>query len=272
MPFFGQGGGAAPGAARNSLANFPPKGTGFAGTKPPVPPVGGYRYGAMPPAGGATTGQDQIGGIATPRRPDVPVQGVPAGLTNVFKSFSNNGTGAGAVTGGGYQGGGGAGDIGGNRQARQLRRQMRPDGMPDAPPSDAMSAAADPTGANRAGMEYRRERRQAARQAGLEDPAMADGPNQQWRADRRQAMRQGLVEQTADGGYTSTQPADPNGQGAQRDGMGWRAERRQAVKDGTYTPPTGADRNGFGYRQDRRQAARRAANMPPAKPGQPPAM
>ena len=103
---------------------------------------------------------------------------------------------------------------------------------------------------------------------------MADGPNQQWRADRRRAMRQGLVEQTADGGYTSTQPADPNGQGAQRDGMGWRADRRQAIKDGSYVPdPTGANRPGMQYRQDRRQARRRgAAPMPPAKPGQPPAM
>lgn len=247
MPFFNtmnQQGGAPPGAARNSLANYPPKGTGFAATKPPVPPPGGYRYGAAQRPGGvlgAGTGQAE----ATP-------VGVPPGAV-----FDNT--------------------LPDQRQ-RMLEKQMRQDqrrinrsGIND--PYDPSQDTTNPTpgeppltGANRPGMQYRQDRRQAARQAGFGDttdptmgePPMEAGgdPNQAWRAARRQANRQGFISQNEGGGYspvgaTPGPGGPPNfAEGAARNGMGWRDMRRQAKRQGTFTPP-GA--------------------MPPAKPGQPPA-
>lgn len=273
MPFFNtmNQGGAPPGAARNSLANYPPKGTGFAATKPPAPAPGGYRYGAAPKPGGvlgAGTGQaeaapgiDPYNGLGkdaweAQNPPGSALNPLPRQATPDFVPQGNM-----------------------TRmpdQQRLLEKQMRQDqrrinrsGIND--PYDPSQDTTNPTpgeppltGANRPGMQYRQDRRQAARQAGLGDttdptmgePPMEAGgdPNQPWRAARRQANRQGFISQNEGGGYspvgaTPGPGGPPNfAEGANRNGMGWRDMRRQAKRQGTFTPP------------------------PPQKPGQPPAM
>ena len=91
------------------------------------------------------------------------------------------------------------------------------DGTPVAPPPEA-----DPTGAGRAGYE--------------------------WRDARRQANRQGLISQNEDGSYspvgaTPGPGGPPNfATGADRAGMGWRADRRAAKAAGLY--PNGAPKGG----------------------------
>lgn len=255
-------GGGVPGQARNTMANYPAKsptapgvlGSGFAGTKPRIPPRNRFTPGNM---GGASTGQDALGvGVTYPgtlpgRLFDSPTMRdrMRGGLDVSGKGFANNGSGAGAVTGGGYQGNGTGDRFGGDSLARQVRRQMRrmdgPQMTPDAAaPAGAMDEAMDatgndPTGANREGMD--------------------------WRAARRDALQSGALERTEDG-FASTNPGDATG--ANRAGMDWRAQRRDAKRSGAMDV-TGANRIGMDYRRDRRQARRGAM---PDKPGQPPAM
>ena len=233
-------GGGVPGQARNSMAKYPARGTGigggFANTKPRVPPRSRFTPGRPD----MTTGQDGI---------DYPTlrEQLRGGLDATGRGFANNGSGAGAVTGGGYQGGGGLDRYGGAHQVRQMRRQMQRQAgdttnpMPEEFP-DTTNPTPAPGGADRAGMG--------------------------WRASRRDALQSGDLERTDDG-FAPTNPGDATG--ADRAGMDWRAERRAAKRSGAMDV-SGADRIGMGYRRDRRQAARAAAGAPPAKPGQPPAM
>lgn len=236
MPFFGstpagpapQPGGV-PGQVRNTRANYPPAGTGAGEANPTL----GY-------------------GLARPAQ-----RVVTASPVGVF----NNGPRPGAIGPTGYQGGaaGTVGEIGGNKLFRQLRRQMRPGEVPPevAPAVPPMQPdPADPTGANRPGFEYRRDRRQAARMADgtpvapppEADPTGAGRAGYEWRDARRQANRQGLISQNEDGSYspvgaTPGPGGPPNfATGADRAGMGWRADRRAAKAAGLY--PNGAPKGG----------------------------